>query len=128
MDHFDRERQHDLEHLPIAVAAAQTYYQVVGETPKQKNVGHLDQVLNNVAHALSNIALLYRPDGMTQREIEPIELLNARFRRGATVLTLKDGSELRGITIRRIDVREAVTVLRAIKARFDGEHHAAIAH
>jgi hypothetical protein len=128
MYHVDRALQHGLEHLPIAVAAAQTFFQVVGETPKQKKVGHLDQVLNNVAHALSNVAPLYHPDGMTQRQIEPIELLNARFTRGATVLVLKDGTELRGITIRRSDVREAVTVLRAIKARFDGAQHAAIAH
>jgi hypothetical protein len=125
MDHFDRARQHDLEHLSIAVAAAQTYFQVVGEVPRQKSIAHLDRILNSVAHAISNVASLYVPEGLAQREIEPIELLNAYFTRGATVLTLNDGTELRGITVRRIDVREAVTVLKSVKARFDdGERRA----
>jgi hypothetical protein len=119
VDRVDRAAQHDIEHLPIAVAAAQTYFQVVGETPKQKSIAHLDRILNNVAHAITNIAPVYIPDGPSQRQIEPIELLESSFRRGATVLTLKDGTELRGITVRRIDVREAVTVLKAVKARFD---------
>jgi hypothetical protein len=119
MDHFDRARQHDLEHLPLAVAAAQTYYQVVGATPRQKSIAHLDRILNTVAHAITNVAPLYVRDGDTQRQVSPLELLQSRFTRGATVLTLKDGVELRGITVRRIDVREAVTVLKAVKARFD---------
>ena len=50
MDRVDRAKQHDLEHLPLPVAAAQTYYLVVGETPKQKSVAHLDRILNSVAH------------------------------------------------------------------------------
>jgi hypothetical protein len=128
MDHFDRARQHDLEHLPISVAAAQTYYQVVGEVPRQKSIGHLDQILNSVAHAITNVAPVYVADGRGQRQIQPIELLNSCFTRGATVLRLRDGAELRGITVRRIDVREAVVVLRAVNARFDDVgHHAATA-
>jgi hypothetical protein len=108
-----------MEHLPIAVAAAQAYYQVAGRTPKQGSVAHLDKVLNNVARAITNVAPVYVADGLTQRQIEPIELLHSSFRRGATVLTLKDGTELRGITVRRIDVREAVMILKAVKAQFD---------
>ena len=119
VDRVDRAVQHDIEHLPIAVAAAQAYYQVAGRTPKQSGVAHLDRVLNNVARAITNVAPVYVADGLTQRQIEPIELLQSSFRRGATVLTLKDGTELRGITVRRIDVREAVTILKAVKAQFD---------
>jgi hypothetical protein len=119
MDRFDKAKQHDLEHLPLPVAAAQTYYQVVGDTPKQKSIAHLDRILNSVAHAITNVAPLYVTEGASQRQISPLELLQSEFMRGATVLKLHDGSELRGITIRRIDVREAVTVLKAVKARFD---------
>jgi hypothetical protein len=121
MDHFDRAKQHDLEHLPLSVAAAQTYYLVVGATPKQKSVAHLDRILNSVAHAITNVAPLYVADGAAQRQIAPVELLRSQITRGATVLTLHDGTELRGITVRRIDVREAVTVLKAVKARFDDD-------
>jgi hypothetical protein len=121
MDHFDRAKQHDLEHLPLSVAAAQTYYLVVGETPKRKSGDHLDRILNSVAHAITNVAPLYVEDGTGQRQITPIELLESEFTRGATVLKLRDGSELRGVTIRRIDVREAVTVLKAVKARFEDD-------
>jgi hypothetical protein len=121
MDHFDRAKQHDLEHLPLSVAAAQTYYLVVGETPKQKSVAHLDRILNTVAHAITNVAPVYVAEGRGQRQISPLELLQSHFTRGATVLTLLDGREMRGITVRRIDAREAVTVLRSVKARFDDD-------
>ena len=124
MDHFDRAAKHDLEHLPVSVAAAQTYYQVVGDIPKQKSIAHLDQVLNSVAHAMSNIAPLFVPDGTTKRQITPMELLQSNFTRGATVLTMMNGKELSGITVRRGDAREAVTVLRAVKARFDVDYDA----
>jgi hypothetical protein len=119
MDHFDRARQHDLEHLPLAVAAAQTYYLVVGDAPKHKSGAHLERILNNVAHAITNVAPLFVAEGTEQRQLLPVELLQAEFTRGATLLTLHDGTELRGVTVRRIDVREAVTVLRAVKARFE---------
>jgi hypothetical protein len=121
MDHFDRAKQHDLEHLPLAVAAAQTYYLVVGDTPRQKSIAHLDRILNTVAHAITNVAPLFVAEGTAQRQISPLELLQSHFARGATILKLHDGTELRGITVRRIDVREAVTVLRAVKARFDDD-------
>jgi hypothetical protein len=119
MDRIDRAKQQDLEHLPLPVAAAQAYYLVVGETPKQKSVAHLDRILNNVAHAITNVAPVYVAEGAAQRQISPVELLQSEFTRGATILRLKDGTELRGVTVRRIDVREAVTVLKAVKARFD---------
>ncbi len=118
MDRFDRATQHELEHLPLAVAAAQTYYQVMGAVPEQKAAAHLDEILNRVAHAIAKVAPLHAPDDSGQREIPTTELLQSRFRRGATVLMLKDGTELRGLTVRRVDVRAAVAVLKGINAKF----------
>ena len=119
MERFDRAKQHDLEHLALPVAAAQAYFQILGRTPEDKTVANLDRVLNRVAHAITNVVPVHVPDGAGSRQLLPIELMQAEFRRGATVLLLPNGTELRGMTVRRGDMREAISVLQAIKAQFD---------
>src|SRR5205823_3891698 len=107
--------QHGLEHVPLSVAAAQAYHQIAGARPKPAD---LDEILNEVARALSNTAPIYIPSGTGVRQLAPIELIESKFQRGATLLRLHDGAELRGLTMRRIDVRAAVAVLKAVNARF----------
>jgi len=119
VERIDRAKQHDAEHVALPVAAAQAYYQIVGRTPEDKTVGNLDRVLNRVAHAITNVVAVHVPDGAGSRQLLPIELMQSEFRRGATVLVLRDGTELRSLTVRRGDVREAISVLIAIHAKFD---------
>lgn len=120
MEYVDRARQHGLDHVALAVAAAQAYHQLTGSTPEEKTAAPRDVILNRVAHAIANVAAIFVPDGQGMRQLLPLEFLHAQFRHGATVLKLKDGSELRGMTVRRVELREAVVVLKAVQARFDG--------
>jgi hypothetical protein len=117
MDLVDFRKRHLLEHIAIAVAAAQAYVQIVGAVPKTPE--QLESGLNEVAYALSMLASVYlEPTSGQLRELEQVELIGAAFRRGATVLVLKDGTELRGITIRRGELREAVKILKAARSKF----------
>jgi hypothetical protein len=119
VERIERAKQHDAEHVALPVAAAQAYYQIVGSTPQDKTVANLDRVLNRVARAITNVVPVHVPEGAGMRQLLPIELMQAEFRRGATVLVLSSGTELRGLTVRRGDAREAVAVLRTIHAKFD---------
>lgn len=80
MDRRDQRSQHLLEHVTLTVACAFVYHQVVGKPGSVKNAADLDRILNDVAHALSNVAPIYAGDGagVAPRTLEPIELLHAR--------------------------------------------------
>jgi hypothetical protein len=123
VDQFSSRERHALEHLSLPVAAAQTFYQVSGSATVIKNAAHLDRILNDVAHAITNVVPIHVPDGQATRQVSAIELLESSFMRGATVLKLKDGTELKKLTIRRRDMRAAVALLIAVHARFDGSEN-----
>jgi hypothetical protein len=108
-----------MQHLALPVAAALTYHQIMGRAPDPTNgFVDFDRLLNDVAHAITNVVPIYAPDGESWRQLLPAELMNAQFRRGATVLILADDAELRGLTVRRGDMNEAVAVLRSTHASF----------
>jgi hypothetical protein len=71
-------------------------------------------ILCDVAHALSVLAPIYAPDGSPDKlsELAPAALRGASFQRGAHVLAMKDGTELRQLSIRRRDMDAAIQVLQ----------------
>jgi uncharacterized protein with von Willebrand factor type A (vWA) domain len=73
-------------------------------------------MLDVVARALAKVAPLYVKDGQTgqPRELSALELEGAAIRRGATVLVLKDGRTLGGVTMKRADLRQAIAILKAL--------------
>ena len=119
---MDHRQQHELEHLSLATAAAVVYHQITQGTPVVTSGQELSAILDRVAHALSNVATIYYLSSATpgaRYPLAPIELIGARFRRGATVLETHDGTEYRGLTIQRRDMRAAVSVFRSAGIRFD---------
>ena len=110
----------DSEHLPLATAAAVVYHQVIGETPQAAGTGDLDEVLNRVAHALSNVAPIYAADPSSGKllPLAPLDLIEASFLRGATLLIGRGGTQYRELSIQREDMRSAIAILKAAKISF----------
>jgi hypothetical protein len=118
---MDGAKQRATEPVPLAVAAALAYRQIAGATASPVNVTPLSEILDDVAHALANVVPLYVQDdaGSEPRQLAPVELLQAQFKHGATVLALKDGRQLRGVSVRRFDLMQAVTILKRAHVRFN---------
>jgi hypothetical protein len=72
------------------------------------------RILDDIAHALSNVMPIYAadPDSGVPKEIPAFDLFDATFRRGAHVLVTAHGTEIRGLTVRRGDLNEAITLLK----------------
>jgi hypothetical protein len=61
------------------------------------------------------VAPLYIHDPRTGalRELTPAELEGAAVRRGATMVTLRDGRNISAVTMKRSDLRQAIAILKA---------------
>lgn len=108
------------QHLALSTAAAVVYHQIAGTTVDSDSAQDVDHVLNQVAHAIANVAPIYtadRPSG-TPRQLAPIELIHCRFEGGATVLTTGFGVEYKHLSIRRDDMRTAIAILKGAGIRF----------
>lgn len=95
-------RQLSGEHLSLAVAAHLARTQLAAE-------------LDAVAIALARNAQLYVLDaaGGEPRQLSAAELEGAAVTRGATMLVLKDGRTLAGVSIRRSELRRAIEMLKS---------------
>ena len=104
------------QHLALSVAAGLARSQLVPEPLKPYDAQHLSDTLNLVAHALARVAPLHVQDPQLgeARELSQQELEGAEVRRGATLLILKDGRKLSGVSMKRADLRQAVAILRAV--------------
>jgi hypothetical protein len=111
---LDLREQRGKEHLPLPVAAATVYHQLVGTTAAIRDSSDLDEALNRAAVALSKVVPLYVLDrpSMMPRQITPTELIHGVFTRAATRFTVRDGTVYRLVTVRRHDMRDAVTILK----------------
>ena len=119
MDGFVTAKHDRTLHLPLAEAAARTFFHLTGRAaPKDPIIR--ERVLSSVAHALTNVIPIYVRDGadVAPRQVTPCECLLSTFSDGATALTLPGGIQLRPLTVQARDLTDAVTVLRAVKARF----------
>src|SRR5215213_6292968 len=110
MDRRDRATHH----LDLPTAAALAYFEITGKQLDAGLESQMREVLCDVAHALSILAPIHVMEGEPSmpREVRYGLLIGAAFQRGAHLLTLRDGTELRNMTIRRGDLEQAVRVLK----------------
>ncbi|MDQ5850238.1 MAG: hypothetical protein M3544_14870 [Pseudomonadota bacterium] len=108
------------QHLSLSRAAGVVYQQIAGIAAGVKNADEMEDILDRAAVAISNVAPIYVRDEASgvQRQLAPIELLQSRFERGATVLVMKDGTEHRELSVRSIDLRMTVDILKRAGIRF----------
>jgi hypothetical protein len=122
VDPSDFHRREALEQFALPLAAAQVYFHVMGIPPDRiTGPRPLEEILNDVAHALLITVRIYARDGLVLREIAQTELLEATITRGAMALRLKDGTELDRLTVRRADIRAAIAILKGAKVRFSNQ-------
>ena len=117
---MDEARDTGKQHLALATAAAVVYHQITGTIQGIEAEADVEEVLNRVANAIANVAVIYtadRPSGQP-RQLAPIELIHCRFEQGATVLKTSFGLEYRHLSIRREDMRSAIAILRGAGVDF----------
>ena len=104
------------QHLSLPVAAHLARTQLVPDPMQVYDGQHVLDTLNVIGLALARTAPLYAvdPAAAALRQLTPAELEGAATKRGAAMLTLKDGRTLTGVSIRRADLRQAIAVLKAV--------------
>ena len=107
-------RARGTQHLALPTAAALAYFEITGHQVDGALASQTREVLCDVAHALSILAPIFVMEGSPAmpRELLHGQLIGATFRRGAQLLTLRDGTELRDLTIQRSDLEGAVQMLK----------------
>ena len=75
---------------------------------------HFNEVLNMAAQALISVTPIWvgGSGAGERRRLSAAELIDARVTRGATVLILADGREIRDLSLLRQDLRAAITILK----------------
>jgi hypothetical protein len=104
------------QHLALSVAAHLARTQLVPDPLTVYDGQHMMEMLDIVGNALSRVAPLYVMDAAAgaPRQLMEAELDGARVKRGATVLVLKDGRSLSGVSIKRVDLRQAIAILKTV--------------
>lgn len=116
------------QHLALSVAAGLARSQLVPDPTRVYDAQHLSDSLNHVARGLAKVAQLYLSvPGETPRPLAPMELENAHIQRGATLVVLKDGRKLSGVSMKRADLRQAVAILKTIGIQEFGPSAAPVA-
>jgi hypothetical protein len=107
-------RDRAMQHLTLPRAAALAYFEITGRSIDAARAPQMREVLCDIAHALSILAPIHLMEGSPAmaRELPPSALLGATFERGADVLRLRDGTQLRELTIQRKDLAEAIELLK----------------
>jgi hypothetical protein len=106
----------DGQHLALSVAAHLARSQLVPDPLSVYDAQHLVEVLDAVGNALARVAPLYiqDPQAGAPRQLMEGELQGARATRSATILVLSDGRSLSGVSIKRVDLRQAIAILKAL--------------
>ena len=108
----DRHSGRQAQHVPLQVAAATAYFAITGRQISGKRDADTLRVLNDVAHAVANLAPIHVWEAATPRRLSPSELLDGRFDRGAMVFHTKSGVTHDRLTIERGDLSQAALLLR----------------
>jgi hypothetical protein len=100
-------------HVALSVAAGLAHRQLAAQPAKFYDVEHYSEVMNLVAQALLRVAQVYVADasGGERRGLSEADLINARVRRGATLLMLADGRSFRHLWLLREDLRNGIAIL-----------------
>ena len=104
------------QYLSLAVASHLARTQLVPDPLKVHDSQHLGETLNIVAQALARTAPLQMTDAACgeKRALSSLDLEGAVAKRAASVLVLKDGRTLTGVSVRRSDLRQAIAILKAV--------------
>jgi hypothetical protein len=104
------------QHLALSLAAHLARTQLVRDPLASYDAQHDRELLNVIGSALARTARIYLTEmnGAAPRELTQPELDGARAKNGATLLLLKDGRNLSGASIKRSDLQDAITILRAL--------------
>ena len=104
------------QHLALSVAAHLARTQLVPEPLSVYDGQHMSDMLDVLARALSKVAPIYvrDPAAAESRPLTPTEVEGASIRRGATILELADGRSFSSATIKRLDLRQAIAILKAV--------------
>ena len=104
------------QHLALSVAAHLARTQLVPDPLSVYDGQHMSEMIDVVARALAKVAPIYVRDAAAAdpRPLTPGELEGATIRRGATVLALADGRSFSSATIKRLDLRQAIAILKAV--------------
>ena len=117
---MERHSRVELQHLALPTAFAVIYARITGAAPDARNPIEMQLILNDVAHAISNLVPIYAPapESSVPKELPAADLIDGNFTRGAHVLKTRSGKELRGLTVRRRDMLSAIAILRAAQVKF----------
>ena len=104
------------QHLALSVAAHLARSQLVPDPLNVYDGHHMMEMLDVVGNALARVAPMYVQDPIAgaPRQLMEGELEGAKVKRGATVLVLKDGRSLSGVTVKRAELRQAIAILKAV--------------
>ena len=104
------------QHLALSVAAHLARSQLLPDPLKVYDGQHLTDTLNVVGLALARTAPLHvlDPTAGEPRQLSAEEIDGAVAKRGASMLVLKDGRSLAGVSIKRSDLRQAIAILKAV--------------
>lgn len=104
------------QHLGLSVASHLARTQLVANLSVY-DAQHLEEMLDVVANALIRVVPVYTREpkpGSEPRQLLGSELDGACAQRGATLVCLRDGRRLAGVTIKRADLRHGLAILRAV--------------
>ena len=89
------------QHLALSVAAHLARSQLVRDPLSPYDARHLLDVLDAVGSAICRVAQLYVLDAKTgqRRELSATELEGAKAKAGATIVVLRDGQALSGVSV-----------------------------
>ena len=112
--------------MSMRVACALVYHQLTGRTREAATSTDYRTALNTTALALSQVADIYyvNREGRLLR-IPSEELALGVFESSGEVYRTRSGNEYGNLSMRRIDVLEAIAILKKARAAIDGAKEAA---
>ena len=99
--------------LPISLAGLLVYREVMARRLGDIQDPVNSAILNDVAHALSNVAVIYvtKLGPAAFEPLEPVEVIHAAFERGGSILKTPQ-AEYENPAIRRSDMLAAIEIFR----------------
>lgn len=103
------------QHINLTAATHIARTQLVRDPAARYDTEHLFELLDVIARALVKVATLYvREPNAEPRELTAAELEGAKVLEGGNYLILRDGRKVSAVSIKRMDLRQAIAVLRAV--------------